>query len=131
VVTIKNAVYSDVTPCGSCKSQRFGGKYRLHLQDDKIRRAKNNVSCNWQPKHAAKKIKPTNVVPSSPILVTLMMGAIYSLESPVLTRTTRRDIPVDGILQAMKMYAGVDLRLNSLQILTTLLNKSKVYLVLK
>jgi hypothetical protein len=24
-VTMKNAVFLDVTPCGSCKNQRFGG----------------------------------------------------------------------------------------------------------
>jgi hypothetical protein len=34
-----------------------------------------------------------NVVPSSPILVTLMMGAIHSSETSVLTRVARRNIP--------------------------------------
>jgi hypothetical protein len=37
-------------------------------------------------------------VPSSPILVTLMMQAIRSSEISVLTRTTLRNIPKDGIL---------------------------------
>jgi hypothetical protein len=40
-----------------------------------------------------------NVVPSSPILVTLMMQTIRSSETLILTRTTRRNIPEDGILQ--------------------------------
>jgi hypothetical protein len=37
-------------------------------------------------------------VPSSPILVTLMMEAIHSSESSVFTRATTHDIQKDGIL---------------------------------
>jgi hypothetical protein len=32
---VKNAVFWDITPCGSCKIRRFGGTYRLHCQGDK------------------------------------------------------------------------------------------------
>jgi hypothetical protein len=41
-----------------------------------------------------------NAVPSSPILVTLMVEALRSPKMSVLTRATRRNNPDDGILDS-------------------------------
>jgi hypothetical protein len=39
-----------------------------------------------------------NIVPSSPILITLMMEALHSSETSNLTRVTWWNVPEDGIL---------------------------------
>jgi hypothetical protein len=57
------------------------------------------------------------------ILITLMIEAIHSSETPVLTRATRRHIPEDGIFRShcrgnIKSYVGVKI-LRDLLVLNT------------
>jgi hypothetical protein len=73
---MKNAVFCDVTPCGSCI---------IYLR-------------------SVLRLLVTSNVPSSPIPVTLMMEAIHSAETSVITRVTRRHIPEDSILRCVVQF---------------------------
>jgi hypothetical protein len=89
-----------LTPYGSCTNRRFGGTQRLRHQGDKNRWTRNSVSLFRRS--VRRLLAMANVLPSSPILVTLMMVALRSSETSVLTRPTRRNIPGDGIFHSQK-----------------------------
>jgi hypothetical protein len=45
---MKNAVFWDVAPCGSCENRCFGGMYFLHLQGRKIRERGKTLNPNLE-----------------------------------------------------------------------------------
>jgi hypothetical protein len=86
---MKNAVFWDDTQCGSCKNRSFGGTYHLHHQSDIVFLL-----------GVLQLLGTANVVPSSPILATVIMEAIRISDTSDSTRATRFTIPEDGILRS-------------------------------
>jgi hypothetical protein len=65
VVTMKNAVFRDVTPCGSFKNGRYGGTYSLNHKSDRVLRL----------------LVTTNAIPSLLIRFAQMMEALLYSET--------------------------------------------------
>jgi hypothetical protein len=74
-VTRKNAIFCDVTPCGSCKIRRFEQTYLLHHQVKTISELQTTlpVTTNRITMPSVLQFLVTANVPASTIPVTLMI----------------------------------------------------------
>jgi hypothetical protein len=100
-VTVKNVAILSVTACDSCINRRFEETYRLHYQGKNNGRVNNNFSSNIIfPRSVLRLLITANILPSSQLLATLLMEAIFSTKTSVLTREARRNIPQDDILHS-------------------------------
>jgi hypothetical protein len=72
-VTMKNGVFWDVTPCGSCKYRRFGGTSVSFIRVRRIGEIGTTLAVSVR-----RLLVTTSIVPSPPVLVTLMKEALSS-----------------------------------------------------
>jgi hypothetical protein len=105
---VKNDVFWDVTPCGSC-----GTYVSKELSSSFIRRTRIGVLGTTLAVISNRRmlwlLVTASVVPSSLILVTLKMEALRSSETSVLTRATQRNIPEDAILHNLAGFCSGDI----------------------
>jgi hypothetical protein len=87
-VTLKNVISWNMTSCDSCKNNVSEKRIASIIK----------VTCDRVfLRRVLQLIATANVVPSSLILVTLIMEALRSSESSALTTSTRRNITDDGV----------------------------------
>jgi hypothetical protein len=99
---MKNAVFWGVKPCSSYKHRCFGGRIASTTRVTRIGELRTTLAVIIYYlvflRSVLRLLLAANVVPNSLIPVTLMMAAICSSATSVLTGSTRRNILGDGIL---------------------------------
>jgi hypothetical protein len=88
-----------VTKIGELGTTQTATSNRRTLRRNRATR-RNNPEDTILHSHRSENLKSYSVLPSSPILVTLMKEALGSSKTSVITRATRRNIPEDTSLHS-------------------------------
>jgi hypothetical protein len=107
-VTMKNTVFWDVTQCDSLRTEVLEERIASIIRVTRFGELGATLTVTPTEAYCEETVTllsllrllvTTNIVPSSPILVTPMMEVIRSSETSLLTRASRRYNPEHGILQ--------------------------------
>jgi hypothetical protein len=107
---MKNGVFWDVTPCGSCKNRRFGVTWRLLHQVDKNRWTLNVAVIS--SRRCVFRLLATDTFLVHRFVSPWWWKRYVPPKRRLFTRTARRNIPKDAILHPWRLISKTYLSLH-------------------
>jgi hypothetical protein len=106
---MKNAIFRDVVPCGSCVNRRFGGTYRLHLQSRKIRERGTSL-IRWLQRRGY--VHPKRRFAQDLHGATYQRRYYSSVTEFTSTENAKQHRIMDSLIKEAKVYGGQEREVN-------------------